>query len=815
MKRRSSLHILLFTVNLAVTAALFVLLNRPHDSIPPPGKFFDPFGGFWRNAEGSAPVKTSRVQLKGLQGEVTVNFDDRMVPHIFAGNLHDLYFMQGYVSALHRLWQMDMQTRAAAGRLAEVAGEKALPLDLLARRLGLPEAARLSAGFMMADPVSRPILEAYTAGVNARIQEMEPADLPFEFKLLNYAPEPWSPYKTALLLKYMANLLTGFEQDLENTNTLARYGPTVFNALFPVFPDTLFDPVIPAGTTFSAPAFRPNPPAINPSPAAPTALLTPLPEKPAADLGSNNWAISGSRTINGKPILCNDPHLALNLPSIWFEMQLSSPQMTVYGASIPGAPCIISGFNDSIAWGITNAAMDVKDWYKMNFRDQTRKEYRYDSAWRKSRITVEKYTIKGKAPLFDTLVYTHLGPVTYDAKYHKGKGTENLALRWTAHEPGNELRTFFELNKAKNHYDYSAALNYFNCPGQNFVFASASGDIAIRQQGLFINRYRDQGRFVMDGTTSATAWQGYIPDTANPAVKNPPRGWVSSANQHPADSTWPYHYHGIYEFYRNRRINQRLAALAKVSAEDMMQLQNDNFNLYAHESLPLLLKHLDQNKLNRDEQLALGFLLKWDYYNDPGKFAPIIYETWWKYFTALLWAEFDQKKVPLLRPGTFQTIRFLQEKHLPEFNSPAFAPVKKDLHAICSASFRNALSEIKKWQQEHPGVPAGWAYFKDTEIQHLSRQKAFSVEHVFTGGNSGIVNACSQRNGPSWRMIVSPGAGGFAYGIYPGGQSGNPGSRYYDNFIADWSKGKYYRLKMLPNSDREKRMLCLLKAYGK
>jgi penicillin G amidase len=815
VKRRQGGKIILFTIYLLVTAGLTYLLHNPQGPLPPPGKFFDPFGGFWQNAEGPLLYKSNELSLTGLEGAVTVNFDERMVPHVFAENLHDVYYMQGFVTAKARLWQMDMQARAAAGRLAEVAGEKALPLDILARRLGLPKAARLSESLMIKDPVSKEILQAYSAGVNAWISQLEPADFPFEFKLLNYRPEPWSPYKTALLLKYMANMLTGYELDLEYTNALSLFGEETFYALFPEIPDTLLDPVIPQGTLYKKPAFVPVKPLNKIDSGHSAHLYTPLPEKSEPDLGSNNWAVSGSRTKHGSPILCNDPHLALNLPSIWYEIQLHAPGLNVYGASIPGAPCVLTGFNDSIAWGITNAAMDVKDWYKIRFRDAGKSEYLFDGKWKKTEKKIERFDIKGMSSVYDTIIYTHLGPVSYDDKYKRDQETENLALRWTAHMAGNELLTFHLLNKAGNYSDYAAALNHYRCPGQNFVFASASGDIAIRQQGLFVNRYPGQGRFVMDGTSSETAWQNFIPDSANPSVKNPLRGWVSSANQHPADSTWPYYYHGIYEFYRNRRINQQLSMLNKAGTKEMMRLQNDNFNLYASESLPMLLRHLDLNKLSREDRQWAGFLMKWNFLNEPGKVAPIIFETWWKHFLDLLWDEFVSEEKALSRPGTFQTIRFLQKFPSSEFIDNKSTPEIEDLDVICLNAYLAALNEIRIWQAENPGKSLNWAHYKGTEIQHLSRQKAFGVENLFVGGNAGIVNAISKRNGPSWRMVVSPGVKNEAFGIYPGGQSGNPGSRFYDNFISDWSIGKYYTLRMLPAEEKDKRIYYILHAHRK
>ncbi|MEN9525856.1 MAG: hypothetical protein RLZZ256_1240, partial [Bacteroidota bacterium] len=228
--------------------------------------------------------------------------------------------------------------------------------------------------------------------------------------------------------------------------------------------------------------------------------------------GSNNWVLAGSKTRSGAPILCNDPHLELSLPSIWYEMQLQGPNSNVYGVSLPGSPYVIIGFNDSIAWGVTNSQRDVKDYYRIKFKDDSRTEYWFDGQWRKSKIRIEAIEVKGKGTIYDTVAYTIMGPVMFDASFTDtlAKG-ENLAVRWTGHDASNEGRTFYQLNRAKNYDEYEAAIQHFACPGQNFVFASKTGDIAIWQQGKFPARWPDQGLYIMPGEDSTFFWQGYIP----------------------------------------------------------------------------------------------------------------------------------------------------------------------------------------------------------------------------------------------------------------------------------------------------------------
>ena len=281
--------------------------------------------------------------------------------------------------------------------------------------------------------------------------------------------------------------------------------------------------------------------------------------KPNPANGSNNWAVSGSRTKSGRPILSNDPHLRLSLPAIWFEMQLHTPGFNASGVSFPGIPGIVIGFNENIAFGFTNSGRDVKDYYDIKFKDETRQEYWFNNSWRPSENRVEEIKVKGAISVLDTVSYTVFGPVMYD-KSNEDVLNDNraYALRWVAHDPSNILKMWHLLNRAKNYDDYLAAIKYFNVPGQNMLFASKSGDIALWQQATFPLRWKDQGLFVMPGQDSSYMWKGFIPQAENPHIINPVEGYISSANQRPVDSTYPYFIPGNYDVYRGIIINRRL-----------------------------------------------------------------------------------------------------------------------------------------------------------------------------------------------------------------------------------------------------------------
>ena len=412
--------------------------------------------------------------------------DDRMVPHVFAEKDEDAYFVQGYLHASFRLWQMDIQTRAAAGRVSEIVGEAGLKHDRSFRRLGMVYAAENALVEMEKDPETKAASDAYTAGVNAYIESLTESSLPLEYKILGYFPEKWDNLKSALFLKYMSFDLTGHENDFEMTNAKSWFNKQEFDLLFPLHRDSLM-PVIRQSDSIPLAKAIPQFPAgadstylrFNDSSSYARIQAT---EKPNPENGSNNWALDSSRTASKAPILCNDPHLGLNLPSLWYEMQLSTPTHNVYGVSFPGSPGIIIGFNDSCAFGFTNGGRDVKDYYEIKFKDDSRKQYWFDSSWRDATQRIETIHIAGASDVTDTVSYTIFGPVMYDPSF-AGNYTLNqksYAVRWSAHDPSNELKLFYLLDRAKNYSDYVKACSYLKSPGQNVVFACKHGDIAMR-----------------------------------------------------------------------------------------------------------------------------------------------------------------------------------------------------------------------------------------------------------------------------------------------------------------------------------------------
>jgi penicillin amidase len=791
-------------ISVTITVALIWAMQTKFGDIPPVGAFLNPATGFWQNAESKNTQSSNSLKLKGLRGKVTIQYDENRIPHIFAENDHDLYYAQGYVTAQERLWQMDIQTRSAAGRLSEVVGAKALGVDRYHRRMGMVYGAENTLRGLMKDPAMNVVINAYMEGVNAYIHQLSPRNYPIEFKLLNYAPEEWKPINSAFLLKLMSETLSGGSNELAMTNVLNKFGAKVTNDLFPDYP-MHEDPIIPVGTKWN---FKPLP--IPQPPASFKAqLIAGMKTKDRVEgIGSNNWAISGSKTATGFPILANDPHLDLTYPSIWYQVQLSAPGVNVYGVSLPGAPCVIIGYNQKISWGVTNVDADILDWYQVKFKDSSKNEYWYNNKWNKVTKRVEVIKVRGQKDIIDTVLYTIHGPVVYDnAGIAKG-GRENVpvgnALRWVAHDESDEFKTFYLLNRGKNYADYREALRYFSAPAQNFVFASADNDIAITPNGKLPLKYKDQGKFILDGSDPANDWHGFIPFEQNPTVKNPPRGFVSSANQSSTDPTYPYYISWQFAPYeRGKRINDCLRGMQKATIDSMRVLQTDSYSIRAQDMLPAMLKNLDASKLDDTQLAALKELKKWNRDYSTNSIGASIFNTWSNRFYRLVWNDnFGDEKTLLNFPSWDKT----EELLIKEPNSVWFddkrTPVKETTTDILNRSFIVALDELTR---EHGKLGAAWAWgkIKPFEVRHLASLEGFGSGNFESGGIGSTINALADGHGPSWRMVVQMGPQTKGYGILPGGQSGNPGSFFYDDMLQIWKEGKLKELLFL-NSATEK-----------
>ena len=780
-----------------ITLVITLLLNINIKTYPPIAKLLDPFHGFWQNAEKQPLTIPPSLCFKELNDTVYVYFDEHLIPHIQATNDHDLYFVQGYITAFHRLFQMDVMSRLAAGRLSEILGPRTVTNDRLQRRKGMVYAAENALAAMNNNATSKEVVDAYTAGVNAYIHSLSYKTLPVEYKFLSYSPEDWTPLNTALIGIQMADNLGGYEQSWENVYAFDVLGETQFGLLFPDH-DPHEEPIIPKNTHW---AFKPV--------AIPKHAIT-TPQGKAVlsndqlkhDVqknnidGSNNWVISGKKTLNGYPHLANDPHLPLQLPATWYAVHLSSPTVNVMGSSIPGTPNVILGFNENIAWGVTNAAWTVRDFYTINFKDATRKEYYYDDLLLKTQRKKETIYVKGGNAITEEVLYTHWGPIVYDEAFAPAGHYKDVAMQWTGHHAGNEILTFYLINRSNNFQTFDEGLKNYAIPAQNFAFAANDGDIALKIAGKFPKRVKKQGQFIMPGDDSKYQIQGYIIPEHWPKILNPPTGYISSANEKPTDHLYPYvYYQYAKENYRNRRLKQLLSQVKKVGIETLMAWQNDNYNLAASENLAFLLSFVDHHAaLNSQEQHMYQTLLTWNFKNDIDQVAPSMFLAFTNDLMMQLWRKLYACEPAIKTPDFYETMRILRD---PARYTRLALPNEAELKALIIDSFKYAVQSLHAWETQHKKT-CKWGNYRKMNIPHLLFRNLLGVDNVQIGGGEGILNANSAGtyggHGVSMRLLVSVEKEPTAWYIYPGGQSGNPGNPAYTQFLPLWSTGKYITL---------------------
>jgi len=750
--------------------ALLVLtwaLNRPFGTIPAIGAFLDPLNGVWRNAETKAPP-TRLVLTDGMSQPVTVIFDEHGIPHIYAETEADLYRAQGFVMARDRLFQMDFSTRAAAGRLSEVLGARAIGFDKNQRRIGMGIGAERFLDALAKDAAYMAAVESYAAGVNAHIATLKPHQYPLEYKLLGFAPEPWSPLKTAYMVMNLNKTLSFGTSAVGLSNTRKLLGAEFVDRMYPYIPVQV-EPIIPAGTRWDfEPVAVPEAPAPDPMSQYSD---TRIPES-NPDIGSNNWAVHGSKTATGKPILVNDPHLDLTLPSIWYLLQLSTPDFTAKGVGFPGVPDVVLGFNEHIAWGATNVGNSAVDIYAITTRDGNR-EYLHDGVWKPTTLRIEEIPVNGAATVVDTVFITHQGPIT----------EAGTAMRWTGLHIEEPFKTFYLLNRARNYEDYKASLAYFDNPPQNLVYADREGTIALHLAGRFPLKWRGQGREVADGTDPRYDWAGWIPKSHNPFVANPSRGFVSSANQHSTDAGYPYYLEWDFApVNRGRVINDELSRMSGITPHDMRRLQMNTRSYFAEMVLDTLLARLDAGALSGAHRQAFDTLLAWNKRNDRESGGPTLFNRWWSAIHASIWNAHFPERGRYKKPSDQNTIQLILDD--PDH---AWLNTGKPLNAHIRDAFTTTVDALDE----------DWAWWRhlNGRADHLLGIPSLGSGVLYASGDKNSVLALNGANGPSWRLVAEMGDSAVvAMGIYPGGQSGNPGSPRYNNFTADWAEGRLYPL---------------------
>jgi penicillin G amidase len=727
------------------------------------------------------PETKGEVQLAGLQESVQVTRDENGIPHISANNEDDLYVAQGYIQAQDRLFQMDLSRRQASGRLSEVVGSAALDNDKYFLTLGLRRAAEAS--YEEYSDTAKNVLEKFAEGVNLYIDELrENGKWPIEFKLLGYEPEEWTPTDSLTIGKYMAFDLGGhWENQAFRYFLLQNFPEEKAYDLFPSYPEDA--PYIISKED------------LNIESAFASAVI------PHEFNGSNNWVVSGEKSESGKPILADDPHLSLATPSIWYQMHLQAPTLNVSGVIFAGIPGIILGHNEQVAWGVTNTGPDVQDLYIEKRNPENKYEFLYNDEWEQATVIKEEIKIKDEESVEYEVVVTRHGPVVSEFAAESGK--ENvLSLQWTALQPSSELEAVLNMNKAQNWEEFEKALEGFQTPAQNFVFASTDGTIAYKANGKIPIRKKGDGLLPVPGWTDEYGWVDYIPFDELPTTINPDEGFISTANNKVISDDYPYHIsHDWAQPFRQMRIQEFLSSKDKLTVEDMKNLQMDKMNLQAREFVPVFIEQLE-NASKEEIKEAVEILKDWDFVDNADEAAPLIFNLLTREIQDVLFEDEIPAETMDLFGGKRQAVDELLRRAV-EGDPGPWIEEKGGLNVVLENALLRVIGELEesygsnmeKWE---------WGDYHQVYFPHpLSSVSPLNLlfnnsGKVPVGGSTVTVQAAAFKDdgtvnhGGSWRFVIDMDESNNGHHLVGPGQSGHVLNKWYHNQLDDWVDGTYH-----------------------
>ncbi|OUL35086.1 penicillin acylase family protein [Nostoc sp. T09] len=789
----------------------------------------------------SFPVENGAIALSGLKAEVNVQRDRWGVPHIYAANSHDLFMAQGYIHAQDRFWQMDFWRHIGSGRLSEMFGSSQLATDKYLRTMGWARVAQQEITQVNAE--MKAYLEAYAEGVNAYLAGHQGSALSLEYavlKLLNprYKPEPWQMLHSLTWGKVMAyDLSRNFEREIERTILLKTLNLAQVEELFPPYPQDL--PVILPDlqtrktgeqknfdeTELIASSIQEANAAITPaleSITKPMLALQELIGSRGIGIGSNNWVISGKRTTTGKPILANDPHLAVQMPSIWYEVGLyCTPKneecpYNVTGFSFAGMLGVIIGHSDRIAWGVTNVEPDVMDLYIEKINPDNPNQYEVNGKWVDMQLVKETIQVVGSQPIIQTVRYTRHGPILSDVspklqQFPVNHGLEippkyAVALRWTALEPATLGYAIPLLNRAQNWQEFRMAAKNFDVPAQNLVYADIDGNIGYQMPGKLPIRSQGNGRYPVPGWTDEYEWQGYIDFEQLPKSFNPPQGYIATANNL-VQNRYPYLITTDWVYgYRAQRIVEMISQPNQpLSLVDVQSMQGDNRNLNAQTLLPLFETiSLDSLRL----QAAKKLLLNWNLQLGMRSPAAALFEVFWKHLLAdTFHDQLPREYFPDGGDRWYEVVKNLVKQPNSSWWDNHKTPNVENRNQILRQAFTEAVDELERIQGKNP---KSWNWGKLHTITFrngtLGKSGVAAIEALFnrgafpTAGNGETVNANRwQANKsfevtdiPSLRMIVDLKNLDNSVAIHTPGQSGHAFHVHYTDMIDPWRKIEYH-----------------------
>lgn len=746
------------------------------------------------------PKTSGTLAVPGLQAEVRVLRDEWGVPQIYAQNNHDLFFAQGYVHAQDRMWQMEFSRRIGMGRLSEVLGDSALESDQFLRTVGFARVAEEE--LRNSDPKTRAILQAYADGVTAYIHERK-GQLGIEFTLLGltgvkFDPEPWSPIHSLTWAKVMAYDLGGnMDSEIMRALLLKKYGEEGVRQLLPAY-ESDHPIIVPTGVAWDS---------------VDTSLLAVLDQvnqyvgRDVQGIGSNNWVISGSRTTTGKPLLANDPHLGIQMPSIWYEIGLHGGDFDAVGASFPGAPGVIIGHNARIAWGVTNLGPDTQDLFVETINPNNPNQYEFKGEWRDMQVVEEEIRVAGQAePVKLTVRITHHGPIVNDVMGPLPTGT---ALRWTALEPNTLFKAVVNVDLATNWDEFRAALRDWDIAAQNFVYADVEGNIGYQSTGKWPIRASGDGLMPVPGNTGEYDWTGYVPFEEMPYRYNPEQGFLVTANHAVVDDEYPYLVSLEWSNGdRAARITEMIQAKDKVSAEDIQAIHADTLSLGAKEVLPYF---LNLNPSSQELRQALDILRNWDLRLDKDSAGAAIYGALTLHlardtYLDEMGASIFKKYFTASSMTTVAMEEGLKDPNWPWFDDKRTASVETR-DEILLRVLKDAVDDLtRRISPDMPNWTWGDVHVAVFRNQSLGKSGIAPIESMLNRGPIAANGANDVVNNepfnvmapyevsllPSYRQIIDLSDFTKSQSMHTTGQSGHTGNKHYGDMIPMWRDVKYH-----------------------
>ena len=753
------------------------------------------------------PRMNGTVRVTGLAAPVSIETDAHGVPTIRAASEADALFGLGYVHARDRLWQIEYQRRIGSGRLAEILGPRLVETDRFLRTIGFRRSAESAWRALAAE--QRRLIEGYTRGLNAYLATS--AARPIEFRILRCPVTPFEPVDALAWAKLMAWDLAGNARtEIRRTRFIAAVGERRAGELLPSVPETptiLLDDEWASSSLPLAPGERKGE-----GPLSHDALPAPLGARldglfasigardPDSVLGSNAWVLAGSRTVTGRPVLANDPHLGLRTPSVWYLARLEAPGYSVAGATLPGVAGIVIGANARIAWALTSLEPDVQDLFVEELDPANPSRYRWRGTFRPFETRRETIHVRGGPDVVAEVRRSVHGPIVTDVLDSAASVGRVVALRWTALDETDSTAEAIEgINRASSWPQFLEAVRRFHAPAQNFLYADADGHIGYTASGSIPIRPRADGLLPVSGAGDDD-WNGYVPFDSLPRVLDPARGFLVTANNRVVSPRYPYTISRDWpEPYRARRITERILADGKLDVAAAHSIQLDRVSLQAADLLPLLLRTAPADAESRD---ALAKLSAWNREFAPDSAAAAIYAAW---YAGL--ARMPEDELGSTPPGVVRS-RFLIDALSSESSwcDDVRTPARESCAEFRTNTLREAVSLLRRRLGRDPHRWR-WGDLHRARFPHGVFETVSGLRSIFSletgqGGDASTVNVGAYRldgsfrmtDGPSYRQIIDFSNPESRLFVHTTGQSGNVFDRNYRDLLPLWREGRYFRI---------------------